>query len=86
MANKYIQHFLDQAAGKITKNQQFYIVDPQGGIKAKDIIEGGETSKTVTKTKTKTHRRKSRRRVTKPRTKRNKRSLKKSSKKISIFD
>jgi hypothetical protein len=40
MANKYIQHFLDQAAGKIPKNQQFYIVDPDGGVKAKDIIEG----------------------------------------------
>jgi hypothetical protein len=45
--NKYIQHFLDQAAGKIPKNQQFYMVDPDGGVKAKDIIEGfhQETSK-----------------------------------------
>jgi hypothetical protein len=38
--NKYLQHFKDQAAGKIPKDQKFYMVDPDGGIKANDIIKG----------------------------------------------
>jgi hypothetical protein len=38
--NRYIQHFKDQAAGKIPKNQKFYIVDQRGGVKANDVIEG----------------------------------------------
>jgi hypothetical protein len=84
----YIKHFKDMAAGKIPKNQEFYIVDPQGGITADQVINGKESEihKATKATKPKLHRRKSRRRVTKPKTKRNKRSINKSSKKISIFD
>jgi hypothetical protein len=37
--NPYIQHFKDQAAGKIPKNQKFYIVDQRSGIKANEVIE-----------------------------------------------
>jgi hypothetical protein len=52
--NKYLQHFKDQAAGKIPKNQKFYIVDPEGGIKANDIIKGSnEQTSSEQKTKRK---------------------------------
>jgi hypothetical protein len=77
----YIKHFKDMAAGKIPKNQGFYIVDPAGGITADQVINGKESEiHKATKSVSKPHRRKRRQ------TKKNKNKIKRLGKKNSIFD
>jgi hypothetical protein len=86
--NPYIQYFKDHAAGKIPKNQKFYIVDQRDGVKANDVIEGPRPlasksrrhRKTVRPQQSKSKKRNSKKRPTKGTQPTNYR------KRISIFD
>jgi hypothetical protein len=77
----YIKHFKDMAAGKVPKNQGFYMVDPTGGITANQVINGTESeTHKATKQTDKPHKRK--RRQTK---KTNKKPKTSKSKHFSVF-
>jgi hypothetical protein len=37
--NPYLSHFQAQAKGLVTKNQDFYVVNPKGDVTANQVLE-----------------------------------------------